>query len=658
MWNQDSYMNKLIGPLEVSNSTYGGHGGGNIIDETNTSEGMSFKVVPSEWDIVCQHGGMKRWEASKKGSSETKFPGIVWGNTECECLYGGAGSTCGGCATDDYCYEQKRLLGETIDPGASIKCNKNVSWHSQDEHVQMNCLPVHNGCTTDDFANDTVLLLLNDYIDGLVRFRLDITKDGIAGDLLKPVDHFGYRQTLASPHLFKMETGSGVCAYSKTRCEDYVTRPKSGLDKMYLTSRWEKDAMCNAWECTNLNVSCAPDEPWSRWSDVCTGFLAPLFKGPVTLVCNDVATGVIPPVNTDFSNSPYSCALWVDNDEIAFQMDCNHQGRCVEKDTNHTTPPPAPAPSWQTEHHGYCNKHKSWCYFVLYALIFGGPALAVMILAIIISFMPIAFIRHRVNGRSCCCKWCSPWYQEVEGDEGYVELRETEREREELSAENQKRDRSMTNDIESQDSTDVRNDLKIPFLVSSEDEETKKNEESKTSSSLMVMKEGDASWLHVHDLSFTLPKELLRLKSSRERILRDVNLAFGPGLTGILGPSGSGKTSMLDIIAGRKTLGKITGSVRLNGNVLSMEARREQIGYVTQEDVLQPSATVREVFGFHAAMRMNHRASEIERLNAVNRMMATLRLTNSADTRIGSVSHKGISGGEKRRVSIGTCVLF
>ena len=209
-WNKNSDVNTQIGPLTQSNNTYGGHGGVNIVDETNKKVGKSYAVVPTEWDIVCQDGGQKRWEKTKKQNGNS-IPGMLYGNTECQCLYGGAGSTCSGCATDDYCYAQKRLIGEKIDPGAKITCDKSVSFG--ESSVQFNCYPVHNGCTTSDFANDTVLLLLNDYIDGLTRMTLDISKDGISGGLLKPVDHFGYRQTLASPHLFRMQTGSGVGFY-------------------------------------------------------------------------------------------------------------------------------------------------------------------------------------------------------------------------------------------------------------------------------------------------------------------------------------------------------------------------------------------------------------------------------------------------------------
>jgi len=143
----------------------------------------------------------------------------------------------------------------------------------------------------------------------------------------------------------------------------------------------------------------------------------------------------------------------------------------------------------------------------------------------------------------------------------------------------------------------------------------------------------------------------------RTQILNGVSAVFPPCMTGILGPSGCGKTSLLDIIAGRKTLGSVSGTVCVNGHSLDMEQRKQCIGYVTQEDVLQASATVWEVLAFHAAMRMPNSSTPQERALAVDATLETLRLSHRANTRIGSTDHKGVSGGEKRRVSIGIQLL-
>ena len=61
-----------------------------------------------------------------------------------------------------------------------------------------------------------------------------------------------------------------------------------------------------------------------------------------------------------------------------------------------------------------------------------------------------------------------------------------------------------------------------------------------------------------------------------------------PGeLVGLLGPSGAGKSSMLEILAGRKSTGAVTGTVLCNGLPLGPSFKRLSC-YVPQEDVFVP----------------------------------------------------------------------
>ena len=205
-------------------------------------------------------------------------------------------------------------------------------------------------------------------------------------------------------------------------------------------------------------------------------------------------------------------------------------------------------------------------------------------------------------------------------------------------------------------------DLQLPFLVDDALQKDKDDLDADSSSDGGV-------WLHARDVKFAIPQSYVQkaaknlgvdmnaLNAPRAQILDGVSNVFGPTLTGILGPSGCGKTSFLDILAGRKTLGTVSGDVFLNGRSLDMEERRRCIGYVTQEDVLQGSATAWEVLAFHAALRMPVGTTAIERSRAVDSMLDTLRLSHRADMRVGSSDHKGLSGGEKRRISIGIQLL-
>ena len=55
-----------------------------------------------------------------------------------------------------------------------------------------------------------------------------------------------------------------------------------------------------------------------------------------------------------------------------------------------------------------------------------------------------------------------------------------------------------------------------------------------------------------------------------------------PGeVVGLLGPSGAGKSTLLDILAKRKTSGRISGSVLCNGGKLGADFKRRS-AYVPQ----------------------------------------------------------------------------
>lgn len=98
----------------------------------------------------------------------------------------------------------------------------------------------------------------------------------------------------------------------------------------------------------------------------------------------------------------------------------------------------------------------------------------------------------------------------------------------------------------------------------------------------------------------------------------------------------------------------ITGSTTFNdstddSNVLS--------AYVMQQDVLIPTLTVAETLSYAADLRLGANVSRVERETIVKEVILELGLKDCANTRIGDDGHKGCSGGEKRRVSIGVQLL-
>lgn len=122
------------------------------------------------------------------------------------------------------------------------------------------------------------------------------------------------------------------------------------------------------------------------------------------------------------------------------------------------------------------------------------------------------------------------------------------------------------------------------------------------------------------------------------------------GMLGILGPSRSGKSVLLRALCGRESDLSINGKMYLEGKDVS-ELPRLAIGYVPTEDILIGELTVRETFRYSAALRLTDPPEDIER--QVDDLIKGLGLAKVGDNVVGTVLKRGLSGGEKRRTSVG-----
>ncbi|KAM5586217.1 ABC transporter G family member 10 [Rosa sericea] len=136
-------------------------------------------------------------------------------------------------------------------------------------------------------------------------------------------------------------------------------------------------------------------------------------------------------------------------------------------------------------------------------------------------------------------------------------------------------------------------------------------------------------------------------------ILKNVNCEARPGeITAIAGPSGAGKTTLLEILAGKISPKKVCGQVLVNNLPMVAKSFRRMSGYVTQDDALFPLLTVEETLMYSALLR--HPGGRKEAAAKVRQLMKEFGLEHVAASRIGGgSSNNGISGGERRRVSIG-----
>lgn len=85
---------------------------------------------------------------------------------------------------------------------------------------------------------------------------------------------------------------------------------------------------------------------------------------------------------------------------------------------------------------------------------------------------------------------------------------------------------------------------------------------------------------------------------------------------------------------------------------------RSLCSYVTQDDgALLPFLTVRETLHFAAGLRLPKWMSKDKKIQRAEEVIMKMGLKDCADNLIGSEFVKGISGGERRRVTIGVQIL-
>ncbi|KAL8617303.1 hypothetical protein ACOMHN_061017 [Nucella lapillus] len=141
-------------------------------------------------------------------------------------------------------------------------------------------------------------------------------------------------------------------------------------------------------------------------------------------------------------------------------------------------------------------------------------------------------------------------------------------------------------------------------------------------------------------------------------VLNDVSFTVRSGqMLAILGSSGSGKTSLLDVIACRNKTGQVKGQVTLNGVPRTAALLSKCAAYVRQDDRLMATLTVRETLMFVAQLKLPKTFTQLAIQARVHSVITELGLIEVADTRVGSAEIRGISGGERRRVSIGIQML-
>jgi ABC-type multidrug transport system ATPase subunit/ABC-type multidrug transport system permease subunit len=98
------------------------------------------------------------------------------------------------------------------------------------------------------------------------------------------------------------------------------------------------------------------------------------------------------------------------------------------------------------------------------------------------------------------------------------------------------------------------------------------------------------------------------------------------------------------------------GSVYVNGTPIGGNVKRI-MGFVSQQDWLYSTLTVKETIMTHAQLRLPETVSYNEKKTRVDYLIDQLGLTKVADSLVGAKISKGLSGGERKRVNV-ACELI
>jgi ABC-type multidrug transport system ATPase subunit len=183
---------------------------------------------------------------------------------------------------------------------------------------------------------------------------------------------------------------------------------------------------------------------------------------------------------------------------------------------------------------------------------------------------------------------------------------------------------------------------------------------------------------------------LWKSKKAKLTILDNVSGIIKPGrMTLLLGPPGSGKTTLLKALAGRLDPDlRVTGKVTLNGHTHSEFVPQRTAAYISQRDLHVGEMTVRETLDFSAKCQgvgaryelleeISRREKEAgiypeadvdafmkmtsipgkQRKVGTDYTLRMLGLDVCADTLVGDEMRRGISGGQKKRVTTGEMIV-
>ncbi|CAI2349457.1 unnamed protein product [Caenorhabditis sp. 36 PRJEB53466] len=151
----------------------------------------------------------------------------------------------------------------------------------------------------------------------------------------------------------------------------------------------------------------------------------------------------------------------------------------------------------------------------------------------------------------------------------------------------------------------------------------------------------------------------VKKKGDRQEILKKISGTARPGeLTFIMGSSGAGKTTLLNILTGRNLKNIETkGEVVVNGREMRPVEMKKLSAYVQQDDVFIGMLTVKETLRFAAKLRSPNKLDEKELDEIVDELLVMMSLKKCENTKVGSMTEKSLSRGERKRLAFACEIL-
>jgi len=144
-------------------------------------------------------------------------------------------------------------------------------------------------------------------------------------------------------------------------------------------------------------------------------------------------------------------------------------------------------------------------------------------------------------------------------------------------------------------------------------------------------------------------------KNGEKVILKGVSGEARSGeVLAILGPSGAGKTQLMNMLTLKPGPGTVSGELTLNGAPFTQKLFNQYAGEVPQADFHWAFLTCRETIELAAALLPISTEEKTQRITSI---LKRTGLQDCADTRVGNQFIPGLSGGQKRRLSLAVLLV-